>query len=207
MTNASGVVRFVVPIVLMVAVAALVGCAPAEQATVSGKVTIDGRPLDRGVVTFVNALGKSTAGISGQIHSDGTYDVQIGQSGEIVAGEYNVIVDSREASAPQPEGAPPLPGELLIPVRYTRVETSGLRYHVRSGTNVIDIALAGEKTGVADESADTDKSADIAEATGAPMATEGAQEGGKATSGSPVEAETSTPAAVEEEPKSSGDQP
>lgn len=131
------------PLAVPVASMLLVGCTAEDQATVSGKVTMDGRPLDRGVVTFVSALGKSTAGISGQIHGDGTYEVQIGQSGQVVAGEYAVAVVARTPSITTQEGAPPAPGELLVPVRYTQIETSGLRYHVRPGKNVIDVALAG----------------------------------------------------------------
>ncbi len=195
MTKAFGTARFVVAFVIMVGVTAWVGCGPDAQATVSGKVTIGGRPLDRGIVIFVNALGTSSAGISGQIHSDGSYDVQIGQSGEVVSGEYNVTIETRMVSAPQPDGAPPAPGKLLIPERYTRIESSGLRYHVRPGTNVIDIALAD------------DEPSDPNETAKAPSAAEGAKEVGEATSGRQTGVKLLAPAAVEEAPQSPGEQP
>ena len=153
----------VTPLAVFIGGVLLVGCAAEDQATVVGKVTMDGRPLDRGVVTFVNALGKSSAGISGQIHGDGTYDVQIGQSGEVVAGEYAVAVVARTPSITTQEGAPPTPGELLVPDRYTRIETSGLRYHVRPGKNIIDIALAGAVETPPESSGEDDSRADSGE--------------------------------------------
>jgi hypothetical protein len=181
MTRVLYVERIVASLALIVGATACGGCAPGEQATVSGKVTLDGRPLDRGVVTFVNALEKSSPGISGQIESDGTYHVQIGQSGEVVAGEYAVQVDARQASHPRPDGAPPAPGESLLPLRYSQIETSGLRYHVRPGTNVIDIALAGEKSG------DTEEKAELSPASAS------IQEDGAATP-APADEEQSAPA-------------
>ena len=186
MTEILSTGRFIVSIVLAIGLTAWLGCAQDKQATVSGRVTIDGRPLDRGVVTFVNALEKSSAGMSGQIRPDGIYHVQIGQSGEVVAGEYAVKVDARKASVPRPDGAPPAPGDLLLPIRYTRVETSGLRYHVRPGANVIDIALAGDRAG------DTDPT------NGDPAVVEGVQEVGEATP---------APEAEKESPQSTEDQP
>ena len=107
---------------------------------------MDGNALDHGSVTFIlqNAEGRMGAGVAGQIGADGTYSVQTGRSGGLESGEYAVKVSSREPSISQEGGAPPLPGELITPAAYSKTSTSGLRYNVRQGSNVIDIALRSD---------------------------------------------------------------
>ena len=70
--------------------------------------------------------------------------MQIGQSGKLVSGEYAARVTASEPSIPDPEGGPPTPGALITPVRYADIRTSGLRYNIRSGENVLDIALVSD---------------------------------------------------------------
>lgn len=115
-----------------------------ESAIVTGVVTLDGAPLERGIVTFAGATDSLGAPASGQIQGDGSYQVQIGQSGKVIAGEYVVTVAARAPSIESPNGGPPTPGPLLTPEKYTDANRSGLRYHIRPGRNVIDIALTEE---------------------------------------------------------------
>lgn len=119
------------------------GCNDAPgNATVNGFVTLDGKPLKRGIITFACVRDEPGAPASGQVQTNGSYQVQIGNSGAVVAGEYVVTVCARAPSIDSPTGGPPTPGPLITPVRYSTPDLSGLRYHIRPGANVIDIALS-----------------------------------------------------------------
>ncbi len=132
----------------------LVGCDGAsEEAAVSGIVTLDGDPLDCGTVVFVAGSQSNVKAATGSIQSDGSYQVQIGQSGKLWVGEYEVKISAREPSTPHPEGGPPIPGVLLTPEHYAKTATSGLRYNIRAGENTIDIALVSDPVETAAEEA------------------------------------------------------
>lgn len=65
-----------------------------EEATVSGKVTLQGKPATEGSVTFdpTNVMRKTAALRSGPIGEDGTYSVKT------LIGENTVRVGGRQAS-------------------------------------------------------------------------------------------------------------
>ena len=170
-----GVASVVALVSAIVTMPAFVGCNNAQDSIVSGRVTMDGKPLDHGRVLFSNAGGAASTPASGSIQSDGSYQVQIGLSGEMVAGEYAVSISSRAPSIPSPEGGPPTPGELLTPAKYASSSTSGLRYQVREGANVIDIALASEpqETTSTGDSGTTDSEEPPVEETGAAAPVDG----------------------------------
>ena len=121
-----------------------IGCGDNREAKVVGRVTIDGEPLTHGTVAFLAGSKTNAPAATGAIQSDGSYCVQTGQSGKLISGEYAARVTASEPSIPDPEGGPPTPGALITPVRYADIRTSGLRYNIRSGENVIDIALVSD---------------------------------------------------------------
>ncbi|QDT68840.1 hypothetical protein MalM25_17650 [Planctomycetes bacterium MalM25] len=128
----------------LVALTAL-GCGKGGgDATVEGKVTIDGFPLESGSVVFVTASSKKMSAASGNIDGRGNYKLVIGRDSDLDSGEYLAQVKSVGAAIEQEGGGPPLPGPLLTPAKYAKAETSGLRYRLRPGKNVIDIALASD---------------------------------------------------------------
>ncbi len=129
---------------LVLIVGSLIGCEKAQESTASGLVTIDGKPLTGGSITFISGSRTNARPATGGIKSDGTYRVQIAQSGKLMAGEYVVRVSSRGPSIPHPEGGPPELGELLTPAHYAKTDTSGLRFNIRSGDNIIDIPLVSD---------------------------------------------------------------
>jgi hypothetical protein len=118
------------------------GCGGAE-ATVSGRVTLDNEPLQRGTVTFVPQDG-GTPGY-GPIDSEGNYQVPSRGRAGLSPGRYAVTVVARQ---PSEEPASPLgmpgPGKSLIPPRYSTVERSDLRFTVERGANRIDLSLRSE---------------------------------------------------------------
>ncbi len=116
------------------ALATLCGCGP-SAGTVSGNVTLDGRPLEQGIISFSAAEGTAppvTADIVG-----GKY------SAEMIAGKKHVqlsaskVIGTRKNDSP---GAPP--DEILeeqIPPKYN--SESQLSLDVKPGSNEKDWAV------------------------------------------------------------------
>ena len=119
----------------------LVGCG-GKPASVYGVVTLDGKPLERGVVSFTPANGGMLA--AGIIQSDGSYKLSTNRESGLETGEYVTTVVSREPSIENPQGGPPMPGAYITPRRYAIAKTSGLRFNVERGSNTIDIDLSPE---------------------------------------------------------------
>jgi hypothetical protein len=105
---------------------------PVKGEEVAGKITIDGKPVPAGIITYVSKDGKTT--VSETIAADGTYRVIVPD------GEYALAV----ASPPPPTKVDPKdpPKKLpLIPAKYGDPKTSGLLYKVSKGKQTYDIDL------------------------------------------------------------------
>lgn len=116
------------------------GCGPGG-ARVSGRVTLDGRPLETGAVQFVAEGGGQAA--HGSIGADGRFSLRLGNSsGTIPPGRYTatvVAVSTPEQIADDTRGEVlPVP---ITPARYGDISTSGLIYDLQEGTNTIEIPL------------------------------------------------------------------
>ena len=118
-----------------------VGCG-GNPASVTGLVTIDGEPLERGKVGFTPTSGGMKA--TGKIDSSGYYELRTNRESGLQVGEYEATVISTEPGIVEPGGGPPMPGKSLIPKRYGRTRTSELRFSVTSGANTINIELSSE---------------------------------------------------------------
>lgn len=120
--------------------AALVGCSGRGDAT--GKVTYKDKAVVFGTVLFLGRDGPR----QGNIAPDGSYTVR-----GIATGQARVAVNSPDAKGIQlyPNKNPKYkqepyvspPGWFPIPKQYESVETSGLVYTIRGGTNTINIEL------------------------------------------------------------------
>ena len=120
------------------------GCGSGQEASVKGVVTLDGKPVERGRITFVPA--ESGAGAFAAINADGSYEARTGSVDGLETGEYLIAVQSREDSIPDPKGGPPLPGKLITPRKYARSRTSGINVSIDPGSNKVDFELkSGEK--------------------------------------------------------------
>ena len=111
----------------------LVGCGGRHEATVSGTVTLDGQPLDRGTVTL-HPTGGGAAAV-GPIGSDGVYTIKTGTESGLAPGEYTATVVANEDPIPSTTGGAPMPGALITPARYGTLETSDLHITVTHGAN------------------------------------------------------------------------
>jgi hypothetical protein len=117
----------------------MLGCGrPSYQldvAPVTGKVTIDGRPLSSGYVTFVVGRGRAS---SGTIQPDGTFTMSTYEQGDgAQVGTHPVVVNPVPPDEYQ-AGPKPIP----IPERYSRAGTSGFTFEVKPGEdNFLEINL------------------------------------------------------------------
>ncbi|MCR9116911.1 MAG: hypothetical protein NXI22_08165 [bacterium] len=114
----------------------LSGCSFSTDRDVAGSVSINGAPLNRGVVSFVDQAGKIFVAT---IHENGEFSLS-----HIEEGEYQVAIE-----VPKPRGAskvtdparPPRPNPVPIPQRYASTNTSGLTYSIDGETDKVTIEL------------------------------------------------------------------
>lgn len=112
-----------------------------ETAPVSGKATLNGKPLTSGTVTF-HPEGPGNPGYA-EIKEDGSFEVTTYELRDgAVLGRHTVTV---EVFGGDPEGPPPLPGSeeesSTVPGKYGNPETSPLRFEVKQGTNTAPLPL------------------------------------------------------------------
>ena len=107
--------------------------------TVSGKVTMNGKPLEGGSIVFFAEKGGDSA--SGSVMKDGTYSLKHGKGFSVPAGDYRVALSPVNVDAPAPD-----PTDLMnnpkkyepnnsIPEKYLDSTTSGLVAVVKAGSN------------------------------------------------------------------------
>lgn len=120
------------------------GCGGSYDSTVSGTVSLDGKNLTIGTVSFHPLAGGPAS--YAQVNSDGTYAVQTGREKGLRSGEYIVTVEANERPAEMrsPDGGPPAVGKRITPPWYGAKQTSGLRYTVEGGRNTINIELISQ---------------------------------------------------------------
>ncbi len=129
---------------LLTMVATLIGCGRAEgpkTAVVSGKVTLNGTPLESGQINFVPSDGVGTP--SGAKITDGAYRADVPLGTKRVEIRAPKVVGQKDAY----EGDPASPKidliEELIPPRYNA--QSELKATVATGSNVQDFSLEAPK--------------------------------------------------------------
>jgi hypothetical protein len=113
--------------------------------TVSGTLTIEGKPLNCGYIIFQASEGSVE---STEIQPDGTYSIE-----GLPLGSAKISINVPAPPLPGPDGVSADTPEAFeadpvsIPERYGAVETSGLTYEVTKGAQTHDINLeegAGE---------------------------------------------------------------
>lgn len=129
---------------------ALSGCGKDDgptYASVKGKVTLDGQPVQSGTVLFLPQAGTEGGASSGTINRDGTFEL-VGPAGKgVVVGTHRVLVQCpAEGSGPDTgdnplDNAPPC----KIPAWYANERTSGIEKSVDEGENDIVIELSSKR--------------------------------------------------------------
>ena len=116
--------------------------------TVTGKVTLDGKPAPQGcAVTFLSEAGHTG---SAKVGADGSYTVMNVDKPEMPVGKYKVAVaqPASEMSGADYDkymsaggGGEAKTEKATIPAKFQNTETSELSFDVKEGPNTINIDL------------------------------------------------------------------
>jgi hypothetical protein len=126
--------------------ALLAGCSRLpDLEPVSGRVTLDGKPLEFGCVMFQPEKGPAAVA---PINRDGRFTLtyQCKAAGAVV-GRNRVVVTAYEAERPGfqwPAGGEPGLGKCLVPQKYTSASTTDLEIDVRPGMGDAELALSSK---------------------------------------------------------------
>lgn len=120
-------------------------------ADVSGKVTMDGRPLCKSedvrvTVTFQPASGGGRVA-TGLVDESGEYRLSSGSQVGVVPGEYLVTCSATQLVRGQDGGV--TGGRSLTDPKYANSKTSGFKYTVTPGSNQFDLAVNSRPSGTA----------------------------------------------------------
>jgi hypothetical protein len=118
-----------------------VGCGKAGMASVSGTVTYQGKPVPKGVITFV-ATDPEGRNATGQLDQNGKYKLQTEDPGDgALVGNYDVTIYAHDEVILDYKPKVPVEPKILSPTKYESPKTSGLKKQVKSGTNTFDFEL------------------------------------------------------------------
>src|SRR5262245_5197716 len=138
-------------LVFCVLLVAIVGCQQ-RATTVTGKVTLDGKPLaigsdSRGTVIFQPAGGQGSIA-TGLLDPIGHFQLATGASTEIAPGKYDVAVSVARLLPPSDQAEQG--AERVTPAKYASTSDSGLTAEVAPGENRVSFDLvssADEESG------------------------------------------------------------
>ena len=131
----------------LIVLLAVTGCGPGgrlKTAPVTGKVTLDGKPLTFGLLIFSPANGRAA---KGQIQSDGSFVLGTYEETDgAILDRHQVAVMVREKLEEESPSAPGVPryGPSLVPEFYGDLSTSGLVYEVTDEKNEFHIKLSSK---------------------------------------------------------------
>jgi len=145
-------------LVLSLTLMTLAGCGntsglpEGETGTVSGTLTIDGKPAPAGY-NVVMLHSESGLAASGATDASGAFSLQTRGNQSVLAGEYNVGVTppAGKELTPEEEEAvnmgkmePPTNNENLVPAKYMDPNSSGEVYIVKAGENTYSLDIKSE---------------------------------------------------------------
>ena len=123
------------PLINVVLLFGLCGCG-ANVSTISGKVTIDGKILDKGDIGFHQAEGVMVS--TTQINQDGSY--KIGAEANTLPGNYKIVIIANEVSIGKGPGSVPMPTR-ITPLAYSSKEQTPLKAELKAGSNEFNFDL------------------------------------------------------------------
>ncbi len=132
------------------------GCGPAKPSvySVSGKVTVDGKPLPDVEIFFIGT-GQNSQNYKGKTGADGSYSLSNpddGRSGA-QAGKYKIVLavtgdaankammNAMMQGGGNPDAGPAQGAQLPFPKEYTSADTSPKEVEVKAQSNTIDITI------------------------------------------------------------------
>lgn len=130
--------RVLIPLLALLAV----GCASGRH-PVNGRVTYeDGTPVEAGTVIGEATVDGKSVGVQGGIDKDGSFSWGTERPGDgALPGTYKVIVVPQAlGDAEMAEGKQP-----AVAGKYTKFESSGLKFEVKPEKNVFNIIVSRPK--------------------------------------------------------------
>jgi hypothetical protein len=109
-------------------------------AQVQGTVSFQGKPLQRGEVTFMPESGTPGPTAIGKIQADGSFKMQTLESAGAAIGRHRVMVHCRSPLTPEEARNLVIP-KSLIPEKYSSEKDTPLRFEVKKGENKYRIVL------------------------------------------------------------------
>jgi len=113
----------------------LCGCG-ANVSTISGKVTLEGKILDKGDIGFHQEEGVVVS--TTRINQDGSYT--IGAEAKTLPGNYKVVIIANEVSIGKGPGNVPMPTR-ITPLAYSSKEQTPLKAVLKAGSNEFNFDL------------------------------------------------------------------
>lgn len=113
----------------------LCGCG-ANVSTISGKVTLEGKILDKGDIGFHQAEGLVVS--TTRINPDGSYT--IGAEAKTLPGNYKVVIIANDVSIGKGPGNVPMPAR-ITPLAYSNKEKTPLKAELKVGSNEFNFDL------------------------------------------------------------------
>jgi hypothetical protein len=120
---------------LFVILLTVVGCGK-PVATVTGKVTMEGKPLEFGDIGF--HLENGTAVGNGKISGGGVFSV--GAAAQLPPGSYKVVIIANETSVSKGPGSVVMP-KRITPEKYGTKESTPLKVELKAGANTANFDL------------------------------------------------------------------
>ena len=114
---------------------AVMGCGN-PVATVTGKVTMDGKPLEFGDIGF--HLENGTVVGNTKIINGGTYS--IGANTQLAPGNYKAVIIVNETSVSKGPGSVVMP-KRISPEKYSTKESTPLKVELKAGANTANFDL------------------------------------------------------------------
>jgi hypothetical protein len=114
-----------------------------EMARVTGKVSYQGKPVAKGLVTFVST--GNTRNATGQLDPNGYYKLQTETAGDgAELGDYQVTVYAHDEQVLDYKPKVPVKAERRTPEKYESPKTSGLNRTVKGGSNEFNFELTDD---------------------------------------------------------------
>lgn len=121
----------------------MIGCGSEFGATAEGMVTLDGKPISPGFITFAPEDPAAVPAVS-DLDSKGHFVLTTSKKHGLAPGKYKVAIQAfRPPDVPAGQRTM-TPSERLVPEKYFDVKTSGLEYTVEPGTNSIPVELSSK---------------------------------------------------------------
>lgn len=120
----------VLPVLMVLMGLGLTGCGSSKPSgSVTGKVSMDGKPVTNGSVVFSSSTKGSAA--EGKLDSAGAFNL----TDSLPVGDYVVTVKPPPAGAPLGAPAAPPPAKSDIPEKYRSEAKSDLKFTIKAGAN------------------------------------------------------------------------